>query len=102
MLEMQTTAQQYWVNSVAYKKGEMAEIAVTDIHRDRYVAISIDDEITYRPLTTDELVAKAVQLKVTCDMTMNHYSVIGRIWQKHGKSIWLLRTAMPYSALLHS
>ena len=62
--------QEYFINSVAYKEGEIVKIAITDIHKDRYVAVSMDDEISYRPLTSAELAAKAVQLKVTCDMTV--------------------------------
>lgn len=73
MLDTKNTAQQYWVNSVMYKKGETAEIAITDVRNDRYVAISIDDEISYRPLAADELAAKAVRLEVTCDMTVKFY-----------------------------
>ena len=65
--------QEYFINSVAYKEGEIVKIAITDIHKDRYVAVSMDDEISYRPLTSAELAAKAVQLKVTCDMTVKFY-----------------------------
>ncbi len=73
MSEMQTDTQQYWVNSVRYQKGELAEIAITDVRKDRYVAIRVDDEISYRPLTLAELAAQTVQLEVACDMTVKFY-----------------------------
>lgn len=70
---MRENERQYWVNSVLYKEGEMARIAITDVRKDRYVAVNIDDEISYRPLTSSELAEKAVQLEVTCDMTVKFY-----------------------------
>lgn len=70
---MRENERQYWVNSVLYKEGEMARIAITDVRKDRYVAVNIDDEISYRPLTSAELAEKAVQLEVTCDMTVKFY-----------------------------
>jgi len=73
MSDLKMDTQEYWVNSVIYSEGAVAEIAITDVRKDRYVAIHRNDEITYRPLTETELAEKTVKLTVDCDMTVKFY-----------------------------
>ncbi len=73
MVTSKTAMQQYMVNSVLYPADSIAEVAITDIYNDRYVAITVENVTRYRPLTKTERAAKVIRLSVTSDMVVKFY-----------------------------